>query len=67
MAVTADCLEHAFPEVGGPYRQRIQHLQTRSPFDATRESDQGECKILDAELTDYASVANRFAKSAAWS
>ena len=62
MAVTADCLEHAFPEVGAPYRQRIQRLQTRVSFDATREAIKESAQVLDAELTDYASVANRVRK-----
>lgn len=58
-AALADCLEHTLPEVGGPYRQRIHRVRSRVAFDATREVIKDSAKTLEAELKDYASVANR--------
>jgi GGDEF domain-containing protein len=59
MAAMADCLEKTYPDVGGPYRQRIHRLQWRVSFDATREAIKDSSQTLEAELKDYASVANR--------
>ncbi len=58
-AALADCLEQACPDVGGPYRQRIQRLRSRVAFDATREAIKDSAQTLEAELKDYAIVANR--------
>ena len=59
MSVTADCLEHAFPDVGGPYRKRLRSLQTRVSFDATREAIAESAQTVQDELKDYARVASR--------
>jgi GGDEF domain-containing protein len=59
MAVTADCLEQTYPDVGGPYRQRIQRLRSRVAFDATREAIKDSAQTMEAELKDFAGVANR--------
>ena len=59
MAVTADCLEQTYPDVGGPYRQRIHRLRTRvSYYDATREAIKESAETLHGELKDYARIAN---------
>jgi GGDEF domain-containing protein len=59
MAVTADCLEQTYPDVGGPYRQRIQRLRSRVAFDATRDAIKDSAQTMEAELKDFAGVANR--------
>lgn len=58
MSVTADCLEQTFPDVGGPYRQRIQRLRSRVSFDANRDAIKDSAETLQAELKDYARIAN---------
>ena len=59
MTVTADCLEQTFPDVGGPYRQRIERLRWRVAYDATREAIKDSSQTVHAELKDYSSVASR--------
>ena len=59
MAVTADCLEQTYPDVGGPYRQRIHSLRSRLAYDASREAIKDSSETLQAELKDYAGVAHR--------
>ena len=59
MAATAECLEKAWPEVGAPYRKRIQGLQSRLSFDVTRAAIKDSSETLQAELRDYAGVVNR--------
>jgi GGDEF domain-containing protein len=59
MGVTADCLEQAFPDVGGPYRHRIHRLLTRVSFEATREAIKESARVLEAELKDYATISSR--------
>lgn len=59
MTVTADCLEQTFPDVGGPYRQRIERLRWRVAYDATREAIKDSSQSVHAELKDYSSVASR--------
>src|SRR5258708_16665181 len=59
MTVTADCLEQSFPEVGGPYRNRIQSLLSRVSFDATREAIADSSQALQDDLKDYATVARQ--------
>jgi GGDEF domain-containing protein len=59
MEVTADCLEQSFPEVGSPYRKRIQSLHSRVSFDASREAIADSAQILQDDLKDYATVAKQ--------
>ena len=59
LSATGDCLEQAFPDVGGPYRQRIHSLRSRVAFDANREAIKGSAQTLQAELKDYAGLASR--------
>jgi GGDEF domain-containing protein len=59
MSAIADCLEQTHPEVGGPYRQRIQRLRSRVAFDASREAIKKSASTLESELKDYAGVAHR--------
>jgi GGDEF domain-containing protein len=58
MAATADCLEQAFPDAGGPYRQRIHRLRARVGFDATREAINSSAQTLQDELKDYSGVVS---------
>jgi GGDEF domain-containing protein len=59
MGATADCLEQAFPDAGGPYRQRIHRLRARVGFDATREAIHNSAQTLQDELKDYSGVVSR--------
>ena len=59
MAVTADCLEQTFPEVGSPYRKRIHSLLSRVSFDGTREAIAESAQLLQEDLKDYATVAKQ--------
>ena len=59
MAVTADSMEQAFPEVGTPYRKRIHSLLSRVSFDATREAIADSAQALQDDLKDYATVAKQ--------
>jgi GGDEF domain-containing protein len=59
MEVTADCLEQSFPEVGAPYRKRIQSLHSRVSYDASREAIADSAQILQDDLKDYATVAKQ--------
>lgn len=59
MAVIADCLEQTYPDVGGPYRQRIRRLRSRVAFAATLEAVKDSAVTLEAELKDYAGLTNR--------
>src|SRR5665213_1882871 len=59
MEVTAECLDENYPEVGSPYRKRIEALQSRVSYDATPKEIRESAKAIQAELRDYASVANR--------
>jgi GGDEF domain-containing protein len=59
MEVTAECLDESYPEVGSPYRKRIQALQSRVSYDATPKEIRESAKAIQAELRDYASVAKR--------
>ncbi len=59
IAATAECLEQACPDVGGPYRQRLLRLRSRLSFDVTREALKDSTETLVAELKDYAGVVNR--------
>src|SRR5712691_1637422 len=62
IAATANCLEQACPNVGGPYRQRIQRLRARLVFDPTRESLEEGKESFEAELKDYAASASTYLK-----
>src|SRR5260221_968308 len=59
LAVTADSMEQAFPEVGGPYRKRIHSLLSRVSYDATREAIADSAQALQDDLKDYATVAKQ--------
>jgi GGDEF domain-containing protein len=59
MGASADCLERTYPDVGGIYRQRIERLRSRVAYHATREAIHDSAEVLEAELRDYADVANR--------
>jgi GGDEF domain-containing protein len=53
------CLEQTCPEVGGPYRQRIQRMRSRVAFDAKREVIKDSAKMLQADLKDYAAAVDQ--------
>lgn len=59
MSVTAECMEKAWPEVGAPYRKRIQGLQSRLSFEVTRAAIKDSSETLHAELKDFSEVVNR--------
>lgn len=59
MAAIADCLEQTYPDVGGPYRQRLHRLRSRVAFDATQDALKDSVTTLESELKDYAGLANR--------
>lgn len=59
MSVTAECMEKAWPEVGAPYRKRIQGLQSRLSFEVTRAAIKDSSETLQAELKDFSEVVNR--------
>lgn len=59
MAVTAECLDESYPEVGSPFRKRIQALQSRVSYDATPKEIRESAIAMQGELRDYASVAKR--------
>src|SRR5258708_3744359 len=62
MEATADCLEQACPNAGGPYRQRIRRLRARLAFAPTRKSLEEGKESFEAELKDYAAVASSYLK-----
>jgi GGDEF domain-containing protein len=59
LGATAECLEQTYPDVGGPYHQRINRLCSRLTFHATREAIKESSQTVQEELKDYASVASR--------
>ncbi len=59
MSVTAECMEKAWPEVGAPYRKRLQGLQSRLSFEVTRAAIKDSSETLQSELKDFAEVVNR--------
>lgn len=59
MAVTAECMEKAWPEVGAPYRKRILGLQSRLSFEVTRTAIKDSSEALQAEIKDFAEVVDR--------
>jgi diguanylate cyclase (GGDEF)-like protein len=59
MTATGECLEKAWPEIGEPYRKRIQGLHSRLSFDVTRAAIKESSETLATELKDFAGVVNR--------
>ena len=47
----------ASPEIGGPYRKRIEQLKTRVFFEATPKAIKNSLRVIEGELSDYAVVA----------
>jgi GGDEF domain-containing protein len=57
LSSVGDCIGQASPEVGGPYRKRIEQLRTRLFFQATAKTLRSSLKTVQGELNDYAVVA----------
>lgn len=57
LSSVGDCIGQASPEVGGPYRKRIEQLRTRLFFQATAKTLRSSLKTVEGELNDYAVVA----------
>src|SRR5262245_36591912 len=62
LSAAARCLEQASPNVGRPYRERLERLRDRLSFDPTRESLEAGAENFEAELKDYATVAGGYLK-----
>jgi len=56
----ANSLGEACPEVGGPYRSRLNQLRARLAFDPTPEALEESCGTVENELRDYAAKASSF-------
>ena len=60
IGATADCLETACPNVGGPYRQRLNRLRARLSYDPRRELLRERTECFQVELKDYATAAGNY-------
>ncbi|MGA3188969.1 MAG: GGDEF domain-containing protein [Bryobacteraceae bacterium] len=56
----SECLGAACPEVGGPYRHRLNRLRTRLAFDATPEALTESTAVIERELKDYSSKTAKY-------
>jgi GGDEF domain-containing protein len=57
LAAVGECVGAASPEVGGPYRKRIEQLRTRLFYQASPRELHNSVKVVEGELSDYAVVA----------
>jgi GGDEF domain-containing protein len=60
LSAVGECVGVASPDVGGPYRKRIEQLRTRVFFQSSPKAIKGSLKIVEGELNDYAAVAAQF-------
>src|SRR6266853_3883958 len=60
LTAVADCLASVCPEIGTPYRKRIEQLRTRLSFETTPEAIKASARTVEEELKDYAMVAGRY-------
>lgn len=60
LSAAGDCLAVASPEVGGFYKTRIEQLRTRLSFQSTPRAIMASLRIMEGELTDYATAAARY-------
>src|SRR5258708_2336463 len=60
ISAVGDCVGLACPDVGGPYRKRIEQLRTRVFFEATPKAIKNSLKVMEGELSDYAAVAAQY-------
>ena len=60
LTALAACLASVCPEIGTPYRKRIEQLRTRLSFEPTPEAIKASAKTVEDELKDFAMVAARY-------
>jgi GGDEF domain-containing protein len=60
LSAVGECVGAASPEVGGPYRKRIDQLRTRVFFQSTPKAITSSLKVAEGELSDYAAVAAQY-------
>jgi len=60
LTAVADCLASVCPEIGTPYRKRIEQLRTRLSFETTPEAIKASARTVEEELKDFAMVAGRY-------
>jgi GGDEF domain-containing protein len=60
LTAVAGCLASVCPEIGTPYRKRLEQLRTRLSFEATPEAIKASAKTVEEELKDYAMVTARY-------
>jgi len=60
LTAVADCLASTCPEIGSPYRKRIEQLRARLSFQPTPEAIKASAITLQEELKDYTMVAARY-------
>jgi len=54
LAAVADCMGESCPEVGGPYRSRMNRLCSRLAFDTSAEAITESQAIVEKQLQEYA-------------
>jgi GGDEF domain-containing protein len=60
LTAVAACLASVCPEIGTPYRKRIEQLRTRLSFETTPEAIKASARTVEEELKDFAMVAGRY-------
>jgi len=60
LRAVADCLASTCPEIGSPYRKRLEQLRTRLSFQPTTEAIKASAKTVEEELKDFTMVAGRY-------
>jgi GGDEF domain-containing protein len=60
LLAVANCLGEACPEIGGPYRHRLNRLRSRLAFDANPGAIEESRAVVEAELKEYAAKASAF-------
>src|SRR5271166_4352921 len=53
LLAVSECVGDACPEVGGPYRHRLNRLRSRLAFDTTPEAITESTIVVERELKDY--------------
>ena len=59
LTAVGDCMGAASPEIGGPYRKRIEQLKNRLYFQASSRELNNSVRVVEGELEDYAVVASQ--------
>jgi GGDEF domain-containing protein len=57
LLAVSDCIGAACPEIGGPYRHRLNRLRARLSFDATPEALIESAAVVERELKEYSARA----------